>query len=63
MTHDEIKKIKACLVNLDVALVGKTPKAFMRVMVWQAREDLRNLIEDKMSPTSECPDHEKECGK
>jgi hypothetical protein len=62
MTNDEIKKIKTCLVNLDIALVGRTPKAFMRVMVWQAREELRNLIETDLGEAKNVQ-HEKECGK
>lgn len=62
MTNDEIKKINACLVNLDIALVGRTPKAFMRVMVWQAREELRNLIETNLGEAKNVH-NETECGK
>jgi hypothetical protein len=62
MTNDEIKTIKTCLVNLDIALVGKTPKAFMRVLVWQAREELKNLIETNLAEPKNVQ-HEKECGK
>jgi hypothetical protein len=61
MTKDEIKKINACLINLDVALVGKTPKAFMRVLVYQAREELRKLTETNLGETKNV--HEEECGK
>jgi hypothetical protein len=62
MTDDEIKKINACLVNLDVALVGKTPKAFMRVLVYQAREELRKLTETNLGEAKNVQ-HETECGK
>jgi hypothetical protein len=62
MTNDEIKKIKTCLVNLDIALVRKTPKALMRVLVWQAREELRNLIETDLGEAKNVH-NEKECGK
>jgi hypothetical protein len=61
MTKDEIKKINACLINLDVALVGKTPKAFMRVLVYQAREELRKLTETNLATPKNV--HEEECGK
>ena len=63
MTDDERIAISKALANLDIALVDKTPKAFMRVMVWQAREELRNITEDKMRSTSDCLNHERECGK
>jgi hypothetical protein len=62
MTKDEIKKINACLINLDVALVGKTPKAFMRVLVYQAREELRKLTETNLGETKNVQ-HDEECGK
>jgi hypothetical protein len=62
MTNDEIKKINACLINLDVALVGKTPKAFMRVLVYQAREELRKLTETNLGEAKNVQ-HEKECSK
>ena len=62
MTNDEIKKIKACLVNLDVALINKTPKSFMRVMVFQAREELRKLTETNLGEAKNVQ-HERECGK
>jgi hypothetical protein len=62
MTNDEIKKINACLVNLDIALVGKTPKAFMRVLVWQAREELRKLTETNLGEAKNVQT-ESECGK
>jgi hypothetical protein len=62
MTNDEIKTINACLVNLDVALVGKTPKAFMRVLVYQARQELRSLIETNLGEAKNVQ-HETECGK
>jgi hypothetical protein len=62
MTKDEIKKINACLINLDVALVGKTPKAFMRVLVYQARQELRKLTETNLGEAKNVQDEE-ECGK
>jgi hypothetical protein len=62
MTKDEIKKINACLINLDVALVGKTPKAFMRVLVYQAREELRKLTETNLGEAKNVQPDE-ECGK
>ena len=62
MTNDEIKKINACLINLDVALIGRTPKAFMRVLVYQARQELRSLIETNLDEAKNVQ-HESECGK
>jgi hypothetical protein len=62
MTKDEIKLVNACLINLDVALVGKTPKAFMRVLVYQAREELRKLTETNLGEAKNVQ-HDKECGK
>jgi hypothetical protein len=62
MTKDEIKAINACLINLDVALVGKTPKAFMRVLVYQAREELRKLTETNLGEAKNVQ-HDEECGK
>jgi hypothetical protein len=62
MTKDEIKAINACLINLDVALVGKTPKAFMRVLVYQAREELRKLTETNLGEAKNVQ-HAEECGK
>jgi len=62
MTNDEIKKINACLVNLDVALIGRTPKAFMRVLVYQARQELRSLTETNLGEAKNVQ-HESECGR
>jgi hypothetical protein len=48
MTEGELAVIRKALTNLDVALMGKTPKAFMRVLVWQAREEIKKLTETNL---------------
>jgi hypothetical protein len=48
MTDEEHAIVRKALTNLEVALVGKTPKAFMRVLVWQAREEIKKLTETNL---------------
>ena len=62
MTNDEIKALNACLVNLDLAILSKTPKAFMRVLTHQVREELRSLTKNNLT-TGENVLTTEECGK
>ena len=48
MTDEEHAIVRKALTNLEVALMGKTPKAFMRVLVWQAREEIKKLTETNL---------------
>lgn len=48
MTEGELAIVRKALTNLEVALMGKTPKAFMRVLVWQAREEIKKLTETNL---------------
>ena len=48
MTESELAIVRKALTSLEVALIGKTPKAFMRVLVWQAREEIKKLTETNL---------------
>jgi hypothetical protein len=63
MTDKELLVIEKAIHNLSVALVSKITKTSIQALVWFTREELKKLTKDKMSQTSECPNHEKECGK
>lgn len=62
MTEGELAIVRKALTNLEVALIGKTPKAFMRVLVWQAREEIKKLTETNLGEAKNVQ-HETECGK
>lgn len=66
MTDEELVVIEKAMQNLSIALVGRATKTSIQALVWFTREELRKLTKlakDKMSQTSDCPNHEKECGK
>jgi hypothetical protein len=62
MTEAELVVIEKVISKLDIALVGKTTKEIMGVMVWQAREELSNLIKTNLGEAKNVQ-QESECGK
>ena len=62
MTEKELVVLEKAISQLDIALVGKTTKEIMGVMVWQAREELSSLIKTNLGEAKNVQ-HERECGK
>ena len=62
MTEEELVVLEKVIRNLDLSLTSKLPKAFMCVMVWQAREELSSLIKTNLGEAKNVQ-HERECGK
>jgi hypothetical protein len=62
MTEAELVVIEKVISKLDLSLTSKLTKAFMCVMVWQAREELSNLIKTNLGEAKNVQ-HERECGK
>lgn len=62
MTEAELVLLEKVRTKLDIALMDKSPKAVMCVMVWHAREELSNLIKTNLGEAKNVQ-HERECGK
>jgi len=62
MTEEELVVLEKAVSKLDIALLNKTTKAIMGVMVWQAREEISSLIKTNLGGTKNVQ-HERECGK
>jgi len=48
MTEEELVVLEKAVSKLDIALLNKTTKAIMGVMVWQAREEISSLIKTNL---------------
>lgn len=47
MTDDERKLLRKAVADLETGLHFNAPKSFLRIMAWQAKEILNELIERK----------------
>ena len=45
MTQDELKLVKKAINDLETGMHFNAPKSFLRIMSWQAKETLNELLE------------------
>jgi hypothetical protein len=45
MTGEELKLLKKAVADLELGLIRNAPKAYLRIMAWQAKLTLNELIE------------------
>jgi hypothetical protein len=45
MTEGELKLVKKAVADLELGLQRNAPKAYLRIMAWQAKLSLNELIE------------------
>jgi len=45
MTDEELKLLRKAVADLETGLHFNAPKSFLRIMAWQAKESLNELIE------------------
>jgi hypothetical protein len=47
MTGEELKLLKKAVADLELGLQRNAPKAYLKIMAWQAKLTLNELIERK----------------
>lgn len=47
MTDGELKLLNKAVADLELGLIRNAPKAYLRIMAWQAKMTLNELIERK----------------
>ena len=47
MTGEELKLLNKAVADLELGLIRNAPKAYLRLMTWQAKLTLNELLERK----------------
>lgn len=47
MTESELKKLKKAVADLEAGLHFNAPKSFLRIMAWQAKEAINEILNNR----------------